>query len=69
MFLGVYGRMRGYSRWNDGGDGGKISFGRLFAADAEQVVQWRKENSASIKGTAKRFGLSEATVRRYCAKM
>lgn len=46
---------------------GKISLGRPFAADAAHVVQWRKENGASIKGTARQFGLSEATVKRYCA--
>ena len=46
---------------------GKISLGRPFAADAAHVVQWRKENRASIKGTARQFGLSEATVKRYCA--
>ena len=46
---------------------GKISLGRPFAADASQVAQWRKDNGASIKGTARQFGLSEATVKRYCA--
>ncbi|WHU02594.1 recombinase family protein [Sphingomonas sp. NIBR02145] len=46
---------------------GKVSLGRPMAADAEIVRSWRKENGASIKGTARQFGLSEATVKRYCA--
>jgi len=39
------------------------------ATSAAHVVQWRKENGASIKGTARQFGLSEATVKRYCASV
>ncbi len=46
---------------------GKTSLGRPFAADAAHVVQWRKDNKASIKTTATQFALSEATVKRYCA--
>lgn len=46
---------------------GKASLGRPFAADAANVVQWRKDNKASIKATAAQFALSEATVKRYCA--
>jgi putative DNA-invertase from lambdoid prophage Rac len=46
---------------------GKSSLGRPFAADASAVVQWRKVNGASIAKTAQEFGLSEATVKRYCA--
>ena len=46
---------------------GDISLGRPFTADAADVVQWRKDNGASIKGTARQFGLSEATVKRYWA--
>lgn len=46
---------------------GKASLGRPYAADAGAVVQWRKENEASIARTAKEFGLSPATVKRYCS--
>ncbi|HWJ68862.1 MAG TPA: recombinase family protein [Sphingobium sp.] len=46
---------------------GKESLGRPFAADAASVVAWRKDNGASIAQTAERFGISQATVKRYCA--
>jgi putative DNA-invertase from lambdoid prophage Rac len=46
---------------------GKESLGRPKAQDGAAVVAWRRENGASIKQTAQRFGLSEATVKRYCA--
>jgi putative DNA-invertase from lambdoid prophage Rac len=46
---------------------GKVSLGRPFAADSAAVVQWRKANGASIAKTAQEFGLSAATVKRYCA--
>ena len=46
---------------------GKASLGRPFAADAGAVAQWRKDNAASIAKTAQEFGLSAATVKRYCA--
>ena len=46
---------------------GKDSLGRPKAQDAALVVAWRRENAASIKQTATRFGLSDATVKRYCA--
>lgn len=46
---------------------GKVSLGRPFAADAAHVAQWRRENKASISKTAAQFGLSDATVKRYCA--
>ncbi|AZI36529.1 recombinase family protein [Caenibius tardaugens] len=46
---------------------GKESLGRPFAADAVAVRDWRKVNGASITQTAKQFGLSLATVKRYCA--
>ena len=46
---------------------GKESLGRPKAQDGAAVVAWRKTNGASIKGTAQHFGLSEATVKRYCA--
>lgn len=47
---------------------GKLSLGRPQAADAVNVRVWRQENRASIAATAKQFGLSAATVKRYCAK-
>lgn len=46
---------------------GKESLGRPFAADAAAVAAWRKDNGASIAQTAERFGVSAATVKRYCA--
>lgn len=46
---------------------GKVSLGRPMAADRVEVQAWRKENAASIAQTASRFGLSLATVKRYCA--
>lgn len=47
---------------------GKESLGRPKAADAAQVVAWRRERQASIKQTAEHFELSAATVKRYCAE-
>ena len=46
---------------------GKESLGRRFAADATAVRDWRQANSASIAETARKFRLSPATVKRYCA--
>lgn len=46
---------------------GKESLGRPTAQDAATVVAWRKENGASIAQTARHFGLSPATVKRYSA--
>jgi putative DNA-invertase from lambdoid prophage Rac len=46
---------------------GKDSLGRPKAQDAASVVAWRRANSASIRLTADHFGLSEATIKRYCA--
>jgi putative DNA-invertase from lambdoid prophage Rac len=46
---------------------GKESLGRPRAADGSAVAGWRRENRASIKDTVKHFGLSAATVKRYCA--
>lgn len=46
---------------------GKESLGRPKAGDGAVVVAWRRENGASIKQTAQRFSLSDATVKRYCA--
>lgn len=48
---------------------GKESLGRPFAADAAAVRLWRVQNAASISSTAKHFGLSVATVKRYCATL
>jgi len=31
------------------------------------VAAWRKANGASIRATQEHFGLSKATVSRYCA--
>ncbi len=45
---------------------GKTSLGRPFAADAALVAQWRETNKESIANTAREFGLSAATVKRYC---
>ena len=46
---------------------GKVSLGRPMAKDAAEVVAWRRENGASIRQTCERFGLSKATVSRYCS--
>lgn len=46
---------------------GKVSMGRPKAADAATVSAWRKDNAASISKTATQFGLSDATVKRYCS--
>lgn len=46
---------------------GKRSLGRPKAANGADVAAWRKEHMASIRQTAEHFGLSEATVKRYCA--
>jgi putative DNA-invertase from lambdoid prophage Rac len=48
---------------------GKDSLGRPKAADADVVAAWRRDNQASISTTANRFGLSVATVKRYCAQV
>lgn len=47
---------------------GKASLGRLPAADPQEVAAWRHANTASISQTAKRFGISTASVSRYCQK-
>lgn len=46
---------------------GKASLGRPFVHDVATVAKWRTDQQASISETAKRFGLSIATVKRYCA--
>ena len=42
--------------------------GRPKAAEASAVSAWRAEHGASIAKTAENFGLSVATVKRYCAQ-
>lgn len=46
---------------------GKSGLGRPVAGDRKQVLAWRQENKASIASTAAHFGLSTATVKRYCS--
>lgn len=46
---------------------GKASLGRPAKADATTVKLWRTENGASISQAAAHFGLSDSTVKRYCA--
>lgn len=46
---------------------GKDSLGRPSKADAVAVKAWRSANAASISQVASHFGLSESTVKRYCA--
>lgn len=46
---------------------GKASLGRPRAADAKEVAEWRKANAATIRQTMAQFGISKATVARYCA--
>lgn len=46
---------------------GKASLGRPPHADAVEVRAWRKQNNASIRETATKFGLSDSTVKRYCS--
>ena len=47
---------------------GKESLGRPKAHDGAEVAEWRAANKASIADTARRFGLSIATVKRDCAE-
>jgi putative DNA-invertase from lambdoid prophage Rac len=46
---------------------GKDSLGRPVKADAAAVKAWRTLNGASISQAAAQFGLSDSTVKRYCA--
>lgn len=46
---------------------GKVSLGRPKACSIDEVVTWRRTNAASISATARQFGISEPTVKRYCA--
>lgn len=45
---------------------GKDSLGRPKAANEAVVVTWRRQHGASIAETARHFGVSKATVKRYC---
>ncbi len=47
---------------------GKASLGRPKAGDAAAVASWRQERGASIAATAGHWGLSTATVKRYCSE-
>ena len=47
---------------------GKLSLGRQPKEDGPKVAAWRTANAASITTTAAQFGLSPATVKRYCAE-
>lgn len=46
---------------------GKASMGRPLEGDPVEVRKWRTETGASIAATALHWGLSTATVKRYCA--
>lgn len=46
---------------------GKVSLGRPAKADGPAVKAWRAKNKASISAAAAHFGLSDSTVKRYCA--
>lgn len=46
---------------------GKDGLGRPVKADGAAVKAWRTENRASISAAAAHFGLSDSTVKRYCA--
>lgn len=48
---------------------GKSSLGRPKARSPEEVATWRKDNGASIGETARKFEISEPTVKRYCASV
>ncbi|MGJ8477224.1 recombinase family protein [Sphingobium yanoikuyae] len=48
---------------------GKVSLGRPKACSVDEVVKWRKENSASVSDTARHFNISVPTVKRYCASV
>lgn len=45
---------------------GKTSMGRPMAADPDTVRTWREAHGATIAETAATFGISPATVKRYC---
>lgn len=45
---------------------GKESLGRPKAADPVEVLSWKRTHVATIEQTAEHFGISRATVNRYC---
>jgi putative DNA-invertase from lambdoid prophage Rac len=45
---------------------GKSSLGRPSKASAQDVIRWRHAEKASLSKTAAHWGLSVATVKRYC---
>lgn len=47
---------------------GKASLGRPKALEGASVAAWRALHKASIGDTARHFGISAATVKRYCAE-
>jgi putative DNA-invertase from lambdoid prophage Rac len=47
---------------------GKHGLGRKPVEGHGDIAAWRKANAASISTTAKHFGISPATVKRYCAE-
>lgn len=46
---------------------GKHGLGRKPLDAGPAIAAWRKANDASISATAKHFGISNASVKRYCA--
>ena len=48
---------------------GKTSMGRPVVVVPEVVFKWRAVNSATIAQTAEHFGISTATVKRYCSRV
>lgn len=50
-----------------GRDAPPVRAGRPRVLDSKSVASWRQENGASIAATAAHFGISAATVSRYCA--
>lgn len=48
---------------------GKTSLGRPRKADPVEVIAWRITNGASLSVTARHFGISAATVKRYLASI
>jgi putative DNA-invertase from lambdoid prophage Rac len=47
---------------------GKPSLGRSKLLNPADVASWRRDHAASIAETAKEFGVSVPTVKRYCAQ-
>jgi putative DNA-invertase from lambdoid prophage Rac len=47
---------------------GKESLGRKRVTNHAEIAKWRDKTGASIADTAKHFGVSAATVKRYCAE-